>query len=177
MPALITPAETAIVSSAVAFVSVLVALRVAVGARRQTREERLWKARSDVYVALLAWSIKQRELAKIRPDDQARLADIELPSTEEQIALEARVSAFASHAVDQKVDEILPFWNRLRVAWGDMEMLRDPMTNQDALRQSFQGVGQPEERWTGAAEEIERWAGELIGLVKTEMQSLRAMRR
>ena len=177
MSALITPAETTIGASLVALVSVVVALRVATGTRRQAREDRLWNARSAAYVDLLHWCIRQRELSKITPDQHALVATINMPSTEDQIALEARVSAFASRSVDRKVDEILPFWNRLRVAWGELELLRDLRTEGEVLRTSFQhDVVPAKERWTSAAQEIERWSGELIELVKDEIQSLRAMR-
>lgn len=167
-----------LLAATISALSVVVGVWIASSTRRQAREDRLWRERSSAYVDLLVWCIRQREIAKIRPDEQsAVLAEIALPSHEEQIRLEARVSAFASDGVDAKVDEVAPHWNRLRVAWGDLELLREADTDVPALRDVFTQVGQPEERWRAAAEDVERWSKDLIDLVRGELQSLRQMRR
>lgn len=174
----LTPSEVSLAAASISAVSIIVAVRIASSTRRQAREDRLWRERSSAYVDLLAWCIRQREIAKVRPDERSAVLDeIVLPSHEEQIGLEARVSAFASDTVDAKVDEVTPHWNRLRVAWGDIEMLRQTTTDRAALRDSFSHIGQPEERWATAAEEVGRWSKEVIDLVRGELQSLKMMRR
>jgi hypothetical protein len=174
----LTPSEVSLAAASISAVSLIVAVHIASSTRRQAREDRLWRERSSAYVDLLAWCIRQREIVKIRPDEgSAVLDEIVLPTHEEQIRLEARVSAFASDAVDAKVDEVTPHWNRLRAAWGDLQALHEAATDGPALRDSFGGIGQPEERWASAAEEVERWSKELIDLVRRELQSLRRMRR
>lgn len=175
MAAIITSGETAIAALVLAGATIAQAawttVRTGRAAREGTREDRLWQRRAETYVDLLAWAIKQRELAKIPPEKWTDIKDrAQLPGPEELIALEARVSAFASKAVDEKVDEISGPWNHLRVAWGDLEMLAQPDTAVAATRQAFDlGIGQPEARAARYASQVEAWCTELIRLVRSEL--------
>jgi len=175
MGAVVTTGETAIgalvVAAAAIAQAVWTTLRTGKAAQQATLEHRLWQRRADTYVDLLAWAIRQRELAKIRPEERTTPERQErVPDPEELILLEARVSAFASKAVDVKVDEISRPWNLLRVAWGDLEILAQPGTDVAAMRQSFDlGIGQPEARMVEYASGVEAWCTELISLVRGEM--------
>jgi hypothetical protein len=173
----LTTAETAIVASAVAVFAAVAVLFNGRGARRQAREDRLWESRSNAYVDLLAWCIQRREMSKLAPDGiVSRLDSIVMPSEEDLIALEARVSCFASDRIDAKVDQLIPIWNRLGLAFGDMKLLTEPDVDDQAMRESFSAIGQPEERWNVARVEIDTWSRELITMIRSELQSLRAMK-
>jgi hypothetical protein len=173
----LTTAEPAIVASVAAVLAAFVALLNGRGTRRQAREDRLWESRSNAYVDLLAWCIQRREMAKMAPVEiMRRLDSIVMPSAEDLIALEARVSCFASDRIDTKVDQLMPMWSRLSLALGDMKLLREHGVDDHAMRKSFSGIGQPEERWELARVEIETWSSELIRMIRSEQQSLRAMK-
>jgi hypothetical protein len=173
----LTTAEPAIVASVAAVLAAFVALLNGRSTRRQAREDRLWESRSNAYVDLLAWCIQRREMAKLGPVEiMRRLDSIVMPSTEDLVALEARVSCFASDAIDTKVDQFSPMWIRLSLDWGDMKLLGKSDVDDQAMRMSFSVIGQPEERWADAQVEIERWSSELIRMIRSEQQSLRAMK-
>jgi hypothetical protein len=174
----ITGNETAILASGIAFGAASVSIWVAYRTARWNREQRLWQQRSDIYVDLLAWAIRIRELVK-SPSPHKLLEDhhAEFPGTEELVVLEARGSAFASKNVENKVNEMSDNWNRLRVIMGDFVSLDLPDTNVIALRHVFsQGIGQPEERLESLSQEVSEWADGLIGIVSDELQSLKPLR-
>jgi hypothetical protein len=174
----ITGNETALLASAVAFGAVGQSVWSAYRTARWNREQRLWEQRADIYVDLLKWAIRVRELVKL-PTVHEWLKEhhSELPGPEDLITLEARASAFSSKKIENKVNEASDNWKRLQVILGDFVNLDSPGTDVAALRQMYsQGIGQPEDRIKILSGEISKWADELIELVSAELQSLKPLR-
>lgn len=169
----ITVGETALASTAIAAFAVAQSIWTTLRTGRASREDRLWQRRAEIYVDLLTWAIRQRELSKLTPDQWLSKNNADkLPSTEDLIALEAKVSAFASRAVGSKVDELQEPWIHLQVAWGDLQALRYPNSDIGAMRQMYsESIGNPEVRAAEAAKRIKVWADELIGIVEVELTS------
>jgi hypothetical protein len=169
----ITIGETAVATVVVAAFAVGQSIWTTLRTGRASREDRLWQRRAEIYVDLLAWAIRQRELSKITPAEWlSEHKRDELPSAEELIALEAKVAAFASDAVGKKVDELQGIWDSLRVAWGDLENFRQPGIDKSAMRDMFSiSIGQPEDRAVLSSQRVKEWADELITLVSDELNS------
>jgi hypothetical protein len=174
----ITGSETAILASAVALGAVSQSIWVSYRTARWNREQRLWQQRADIYVDLLKWAIRLRELTEMKAlHEWLKDHHSEIPGMEELVGLEARVSAFSSKAVGDKVDEMSNTWMRLQVILGDFVNLDSPNVDVAASRQMFSlGIGQPEERLKTLSGEVSKWATELIELVSAELQSLKPLR-
>jgi hypothetical protein len=175
----ITVAETAIASSVVAVFAVTQSIWATLRTGHWARENRVWEQRKEVYVDLLKWAIRQRELSKLpKLYEWLRVHGHELPGAEEVIALEARASAFSSKKVTDKVNARGVLWDQLVLATKDLESLEAPDTDKQALREMFsQSIGQPEDRLARLADQITKWADELIDMVSSELQSSKRFRR
>ena len=177
----ITPADATSAVGAVAFLSIASNWSLSRRAERVSGGDQLWQQRKDIYVDLLAWAIRQRELAKVKPEQWLRKSGPLQPGTaDELVVLEARVAAFASDAVDAKVDEVQKPWNLLRVAWRELEdlELEPPGPSRELVRRQFDTPrGQPEERIAEYGGQVEAWASELTTLVRAELRAGRPNRK
>ena len=169
----ITVGETAAATVVVAAFAIGQSIWTTLRTGRASREDRLWQRRAEVYVDLLTWAIRQRELSTITPAEWLSEHERdELPSAAELIALEAKVAAFASAAVGKKVDELQEVWDALRVAWGDLDDLKKPGVDKSAMRDMFSiSIGQPEDRAVRLSQRVKKWADELVALVSDELNS------
>jgi hypothetical protein len=175
----ITPADATSAVAAVAFLSIANNWALTRRAEKVAGGDQLWLQRKDIYVDLLAWAIRQRELAKVTPEEWLkRTSDLAPGSPDELILLEARVEAFASDVVNAKVDEVQKPWNMLRVAWGDLEAIESSAAVPELVRAQFDTpLGQPEQRMVEYGGQVEQWAKELTTLVRQELRAGRPTRK
>jgi hypothetical protein len=165
---LITTGETALAAVAVAGLSIVQTMRNGSRATRTAREERIWQKRADIYVDLLRWTNTLQLLSKRVPEHEKDIPNFAFEDFE-LISLQAQVSAFGSSLMNTTVDSILPPWNNLRLAWGDLDEVRKAGADGAAIRQSFAN-NKPEQRISKYSKEVEEWAEKVMNLVRTELQ-------
>jgi hypothetical protein len=173
----ITVAEAALSSAVVGMAAVGQNLWLSFRQRRWDNHDRLWQRKSEIYVDLLQWAIRQRERAKrvafVFPGPPVLPPDIE-----ELLALEAQVSAFGSRKIDLKVDALQKTWGELNSAVSDITTLRSQGYDSAGVRPDWEAsIGQAEKRAQVAASEVVRWADELTVLVREELLGLSSGRR